>query len=55
MKNDTNNPNADLDPQDSLRDMIQIQPEEIFGGWEGSWAGDGSGMDDLADFNSNEG
>jgi hypothetical protein len=54
--NNTNtNPNANLDPQDSLRDMIQIQPEEIFGGWEGSWAGDGSGMDDLADFNANEG
>ena len=26
-----------------------------YDGWEGSWAGDGSGMDDLADFNSMEG
>jgi hypothetical protein len=28
MSND--NPNQNLDPQDSLRDMIQIQPEEVF-------------------------
>ena len=57
MTNDTNNPNpnADLDPQDPLREQIQIQPEEIFGGWEGSWAGDGSGLDDLADYNTMEG
>lgn len=26
-----------------------------YDGWEGSWAGDGSGMDDLADFNAMEG
>ena len=26
-----------------------------YGGWEGSWAGDGSGLDDLADFNAMEG
>ena len=54
--NNTNtNPNANLDPQDSLREQIQIQPEETFGGWEGSWAGDGSGLDDLADYNAMEG
>jgi hypothetical protein len=53
--NKNNNPNAELDQQDPLREQIQIQPEEVFGGWEGSWAGDGSGMDDLADFNSMEG
>tara|TARA_R100001509_G_scaffold87642_1_gene49917 strand:+ start:43 stop:231 length:189 start_codon:yes stop_codon:yes gene_type:complete len=28
MSND--NPNQNVDPQDSLRDMIQIQPEEVF-------------------------
>lgn len=26
-----------------------------YGGWGGSWAGDGSGLDDLADFNAMEG
>ena len=36
-------------------EQIQIQPEETFGGWEGSWAGDGSGLDDLADYNAMEG
>jgi len=57
MMNDepSTNPNANLDPQDPLRDVIQIQPEETFGGWEGSWAGDGSGLDDLADYNAMEG
>ena len=53
--NNTNNPNANLDPQDPLREQIQIQPEEIFGGFEGQWAGDGSGLDDLADYNAMEG
>jgi len=56
MENNKNNhPNAKLDQQDPLREQIQIQTEEVFGGWEGSWAGDGSGMDDLADFNAMEG
>jgi hypothetical protein len=50
-------PNSKLDKSDPLRDMIQVQPEEEqpYGGWEGCWAGDGSGMDDLADFNQMEG
>jgi hypothetical protein len=26
-----------------------------YDGWEGHWAGDGSGMDDFADYNANEG
>jgi len=26
-----------------------------YDGWEGSWAGDGSGLDDLADYNAMEG
>jgi hypothetical protein len=42
--------NADLNPQDELRDQIQIQPEEACVGWPG----DGSGTDDLADMNQNE-
>ena len=27
---------------------------EPYDGWEGRWGGDGSGMDDLADYNANE-
>jgi hypothetical protein len=58
MNNDTN-PNANLDPQDPLRELIQIQPRELepkpFDGFGGCWPGDGSGMDDLADFNQMEG
>ena len=55
--NNDQNPNSNLDPQDPMRDLIQIQPEEVqpFDGWEGCWPGDGSGMDDLADFNQMEG
>ena len=51
------NPNSKLDKSDPLRDMIQVQSEEAqpYGGWEGCWSGDGSGMDDLADFNQMEG
>ena len=50
-----NDPNSKLDPQDPMRDLIQVEPQEVYGGWEGCWAGDGSGMDDLADFNQQEG
>lgn len=64
MKNEY--PNSKLDKSDPLREQIQIQPEETgeqsyldgdenYGGWEGAWAGDGSGLDDLADFNQMEG
>ena len=40
-----------------LHDQIKVSCEETrpYGGWEGSWAGDGSGMDDFADYNQNEG
>jgi hypothetical protein len=62
MNNDQQtNPNANLDPQDPLRELIQVQPEEVhpepqpFDGFEGCWPGDGSGMDDFADFNAMEG
>jgi len=53
----TNDPNANLDPQNPMHDLIRVDPVEIlpFDGWEGSWAGDGSGLDDLADFNAMEG
>ena len=56
MKNE--NPNSKLDKSHPLRDVIQVQPEEViepYDGWEGCWAGDGSGMDDFADYNANEG
>ena len=55
--NTNENPNSKLDKSNPLRDMIQVQPEEVqpYGGWEGCWGGDGSGMDDLADFNQMEG
>ena len=58
ITNDPNtHPNANLDKSHPLRDMIEVQPEEAqpFDGWEGCWPGDGSGMDDLADFNQQEG
>jgi hypothetical protein len=29
--------------------------DKAFGGTEGQWAGDGSGLDDFADFNASEG
>jgi hypothetical protein len=55
--NNNQNPNSNLDPQSPLREQIQVQPEEVqpFGGFGGCWPGDGSGMDDLADFNAMEG
>ena len=41
-----------------MHDMIKVSCEETFrpyDGFEGYWSGDGSGMDDLADYNQNEG
>jgi hypothetical protein len=35
--------------------IMKIEECQPYGGWEGSWAGDGSGLDDLADFNAMEG
>ena len=59
MNNEPKNdhPNANLDKSHPLREQIQVQPEEVqpFDGFGGCWAGDGSGMDDLADFNQMEG
>jgi hypothetical protein len=37
--------NSMINPQDPIRDQVQIQPEEVYVGWPG----DGSGEDDLAD------
>ena len=60
MKSEPNNdnPNANLDKSHPLREQIQVEPEEnqrnIFA-TDGGWPGDGSGMDDLADFNQMEG
>jgi hypothetical protein len=35
---------------------VEEEPEpEPYDGWEGCWPGDGSGMDDLADYSENEG
>lgn len=50
-------PNGKIDPQDPMREQIQVRPEEVqpFDGFDGCWPGDGSGMDDLADFNQMEG
>ncbi len=41
-----------------LHDQIKVSFEETnqpYGGWGGCWPGDGSGMDDLADYSQNEG
>ena len=45
--------NSQLDPQDPLRDQIQIQPDEQ--PYDGAgFPGCGDGSDDLADMNQNE-
>jgi hypothetical protein len=31
------------------------EDEKPYGGWEGHWAGDGSGLSDFDDYNQNEG
>lgn len=59
---DKNNPNSQIDKQDEVSRLAQVTTEETTGpnvdpaydGWGGCWAGDGSGMDDLADYNQNE-
>ena len=40
---------------DQYRLSRPTEDEKPYGGWEGHWAGDGSGMDDFADYNQNEG
>ena len=45
--------NSMVDPQNPDRDLInQTSDEQPYDG--GGWPGDGSGTDDLADFNANE-
>ena len=36
-------------------DTVGGYDSQPYGGFEGQWAGDGSGLDDLADFNAMEG
>jgi len=49
------------DPSDSTRVRERCEDApccgccEPYDGFEGQWAGDGSGLDDLADFNTMEG
>jgi hypothetical protein len=42
MMSDTNNPNSKVNPQDELRDLIQVQPEEA---WE-LWGTNSSGVEE---------
>ena len=49
---DPNSPNSNLDPQNEMHNLAKVAPVETF---EGQWPGDGSGLDDLADFNALEG
>ena len=45
--------NSDLDPQNPSHSLAHQTPEEQpYDG--GGWPGDGSGMDDLADYNQAE-
>ena len=39
----------------SSQEAYDPYPAEPYDGWGGCWAGDGSGMDDLADYNAMEG
>ena len=69
MSETYNDPNSNLDPQNSEDRLARIGSEEYYDekpnfsqsaiepydGFEGCWPGDGSGMDDLADFNQMEG
>jgi len=49
----TNPNNSDLDPQHPDHDLAHQSPEEQpYDG--GGWPGDGSGCDDLADYNQME-
>ena len=67
---ETYDPNSNLDPQNSDHRLARIGSEEYYDekpdfsqsvmndpydGFEGCWPGDGSGMDDLADYNAMEG
>jgi hypothetical protein len=49
---DPNSPNSNLDPQNEMHNLAKVAPVETF---EGQWPGDGSGLDDFADFNALEG
>ena len=40
--------------EDDQYGVSRPQEDKPYDGWEGHWAGDGSGMDDFADYNQNE-
>jgi len=42
------------EPDEFLEAEYEERTELPYDGCEGNWPGDGSGMDDLADFNANE-
>lgn len=44
--NDTNTTGEDFEKEER---------EMQYGGWEGCWPGDGSGLSDFDDYNQNEG
>ena len=46
---------SEIDPAPIPSRSAPTTPDPVYDGWDGCWAGDGSGMDDLADFNSMEG
>lgn len=49
------NPNSQIDKQSEVSRMAHVQFNELpYDGFEGCWPGDGSGMDDLADYNAME-
>lgn len=50
-----NTSNSNIDPQTVEGRLAHVNSDEQpYDGSEGQWAGDGSGMDDLADMNANE-
>jgi len=57
------NDNDTLEPQDDDKygmgcvddNKPHHRPVHAYDGWEACWPGDGSGMDDFADYNQNEG
>ena len=56
IKTVMNKETTTCEEQDDLYGMTRPRDEEKpYGGWEGHWAGDGSGLSDFDDYNQNEG